>query len=52
MSVITIDKKKYYTIKQFMLLNNIRAKKTVYNWVESNKAEQKNYFNTSFFRLK
>lgn len=52
MDVITIADKKYYSIDKFMLQNNIRSNKTVYNWVKDGKAEQKNMFNTSFFRLK
>jgi len=52
MDVITIGDKKYFSIEKFMLQNNIRSNKTVYNWVRQGKVEQKNMFNTSFFRLK
>lgn len=52
MDVITIGDKKYFSIDKFMLQNNISSKKTVYNWVESEKAEKKEMFNSSFFRLK
>lgn len=52
MDVITVKEKRYYSIEKFMLLNNIRSNKTVYNWVKDGKAEQKVFFNTSFFRLK
>ena len=52
MDTITIGTEKYFSIDKFMLQNNINSKKTVYNWVEKGKAEQKNMFNTSFFKLK
>lgn len=52
MDTITIENIKYYSIDKFMLQNNISSKKTVYNWVDNGKAERKNMFNTSFFRLK
>jgi len=52
MDVITIGNITYYSIDKFMLINNIRSNKTVYNWVKDGKVEQRNLFNTSFFRLK
>ena len=52
MDVVTISGTKYYSIDQFMLMNNIKSKKTVYNWVNDGKAEQKTIFNSSFFKKK
>jgi len=52
MSVITIEDKKYYSIDQFMLIEQIRSEKTVYNRVNAGTVEQKKMFNKSFFRNK
>jgi len=52
MDVITIADIKYYSIDKFMLMNDIKSKKTVYNWVQDGKAMQKNILNSSFFRMK
>jgi hypothetical protein len=51
MAVITTDNKRYSTIDQFMAENNLNSEKTVYNWVNSGKAEVKKIFNKSFFRM-
>lgn len=52
MEVITIGGKKFYSIEQFKLQNNISSDKTCYNWVDKGKAEIKKVFNKSFFRVK
>jgi hypothetical protein len=50
MDVITSDNKRYVTIQLFMTENSINSEKTVYNWVDSGKAELKKILNKSFFR--
>jgi len=52
MDVVIINNETYYSIEKFMLMNNLKSKKSVYNWVKNDRAEQKRIYNTSFFRLK
>lgn len=48
--IVTTENKRYVDITQFMYENDILSEKTVYNWVESGKAEQRKILNKSFFR--
>lgn len=47
---ITIQNKVYVDIDTFMKENNLKTKKSVYDWVSKNKAETRKVINNAFFR--
>jgi len=50
MNAITVSGERFVDIDTFMNENDINSKKTVYNWVQNEKAIMKKMFNQSFFR--
>lgn len=50
MEVLKVDNKRFVSLEKFMDENYLNSEKTVYNWVDSGKAEQRKVFNKSFFR--
>lgn len=52
MNTVIIEGKTYKSINAFMLENQIKTRKTVYDWVDSGKAEKKKIMNSVFFALK
>ena len=51
MSKVKIKDTVYYSIDEFMNLNNINARKTVYNWVKDGKAIKKNLGSNAYFKM-
>lgn len=49
---IRIGDKVYYPIEQFMILNSLKSRVAVYNWVKEGKVEKKKIGSGSFFTLK
>jgi hypothetical protein len=49
MTRVKIGNKDYYCIKEFMRLNNLKTRKSVYDWLAENKAERKKIGNNAFF---
>jgi hypothetical protein len=46
---IRIGEKVYYSAALFMLINGIKTRKTVYDWIDQGKAEKKKIGTNSFF---
>ena len=52
MDKLRIGDKVYVKIDQFMLQNNIRTRKTVYDWEKEDKVVRKKIGSNAFFALK
>lgn len=50
MDKIRIGQKEYYSIQFFMVLNNLKTRKSVYDWIDQGKAEKKKIGPASFIR--
>jgi len=50
--MVIIDGKRWVDIKQFMKENNIKTRKTVYDWVNSGRVEKKQLLSSVVFCLK
>lgn len=48
---LRIGGKVYYPIEQFMQLNSLRTRRSVYNWIKEGKAEKRKIGSGSFFTL-
>jgi hypothetical protein len=49
---IRIGGKIFYPIEQFMQMNSLTTRMSVYNWIKEGKAEKKKIGSGSFFTLK
>lgn len=49
---VKIQDKEYYSITLFMLLNNLKTRKSVYDWIKEGRAEKKKIGSNSFFAVK
>lgn len=49
MNRVKIGEKEYYSIGFFMLLYNLKTRKSVYDWITEKKAEKKKIGNNAFF---
>lgn len=49
---IKIKEKEYYSIALFMEIYGLKTRKSVYDWIDQDKAEKKKIGSASFFALK
>lgn len=52
METITIENKTYYSWNKFLEVSGLKNRKSIYDWVKSEKAEVKKIGSASFYRIK